>query len=112
MALGKHFLFDVSVCARVSPELINHMMTALVSQLGLTELHRHMFTHPTPQPIPGCSCVVILADSHIAAHSWPEEDAICIDLFTCGTPPNLKILKGVIVDYTGGKPKASVVRRG
>ena len=34
-----------------------------------------------PQGITG---VVLLAESHIALHSWPEYDYIAIDIFTCG----------------------------
>jgi S-adenosylmethionine decarboxylase len=28
--------------------------------------------------------VLILAESHLAIHTWPEEDRIAIDLFSCG----------------------------
>jgi len=28
--------------------------------------------------------VLILAESHLAIHTWPEEDLIAIDLFSCG----------------------------
>ena len=29
--------------------------------------------------------VLILAESHLAIHTWPEEDRIAIDLFSCGS---------------------------
>jgi S-adenosylmethionine decarboxylase len=28
--------------------------------------------------------VLILAESHLAIHTWPEEDLIAVDLFSCG----------------------------
>jgi S-adenosylmethionine decarboxylase len=28
--------------------------------------------------------VLILAESHLSVHTWPEEDLIAIDLFSCG----------------------------
>jgi S-adenosylmethionine decarboxylase len=28
--------------------------------------------------------VLILAESHLAIHTWPEEDRIAVDLFSCG----------------------------
>jgi S-adenosylmethionine decarboxylase len=28
--------------------------------------------------------VLILAESHLAIHTWPEDDLVAIDLFTCG----------------------------
>lgn len=34
-----------------------------------------------PQGITG---VVLLAESHIALHSWPELNYLAIDIFTCG----------------------------
>jgi S-adenosylmethionine decarboxylase len=29
--------------------------------------------------------VLILAESHLSVHTWPEEDLIAIDLFSCGS---------------------------
>jgi S-adenosylmethionine decarboxylase len=29
--------------------------------------------------------VLILAESHLAIHTWPEDDRIAIDLFSCGS---------------------------
>lgn len=34
-----------------------------------------------PQGVTG---VVLLAESHISIHAWPEYDYLAIDLFTCG----------------------------
>ena len=28
--------------------------------------------------------MLILAESHLSVHTWPEEDLIAIDLFSCG----------------------------
>jgi S-adenosylmethionine decarboxylase len=28
--------------------------------------------------------VLVLAESHLSLHTWPEEGRICIDLFSCG----------------------------
>lgn len=42
------------------------------------EISIHKFS---PQGITG---VVLLAESHIAIHSWPEYDYMAVDIFTCG----------------------------
>ena len=38
-----------------------------------------------PQGITG---IVLLAESHIALHSWPEFNYVAIDLYTCGDKSN------------------------
>ncbi len=32
----------------------------------------------------GVSGVVVIAESHLAVHTWPEYDYAAVDLFTCG----------------------------
>jgi S-adenosylmethionine decarboxylase len=36
----------------------------------------------------GLTGVVLLAESHIAIHTWPEINYIAIDIFTCGKKSN------------------------
>jgi S-adenosylmethionine decarboxylase len=35
-------------------------------------------------PNDALTLVLILAESHLSIHTWPEEDLIAIDLFSCG----------------------------
>lgn len=46
------------------------------------EVAIHKFS---PQGITG---VILLAESHIALHSWPEINYLAIDVFTCGDKAN------------------------
>lgn len=32
----------------------------------------------------GVTCIVLLKESHIAVHTWPEHDFVAADIFTCG----------------------------
>jgi S-adenosylmethionine decarboxylase len=41
------------------------------------------FSRFSPQ---GASGVVILAESHLAVHTWPELGFAAVDVFTCGAP--------------------------
>jgi S-adenosylmethionine decarboxylase len=36
--------------------------------------------------------VLILAESHLSIHTWPEESAIAIDLFSCGAIDGQRVL--------------------
>ena len=33
----------------------------------------------------GVSGVVVIAESHVAIHSWPEHGSAAVDIFSCGT---------------------------
>ncbi|MGO8959335.1 MAG: S-adenosylmethionine decarboxylase [Streptosporangiaceae bacterium] len=36
--------------------------------------------------------VLILAESHLSIHTWPEEDLIAIDLFSCGAIDGQRVI--------------------
>jgi S-adenosylmethionine decarboxylase len=51
--------------------------------------------------------VLILAESHLSVHTWPEESMVAIDLFSCGA-----IDGGVVIDHlVGGLRLESVTIR-
>jgi S-adenosylmethionine decarboxylase len=49
---------------------------------GATVLHSH-FHHFSPNG--GVSGVVVLAESHISIHTWPEKGYAALDIFMCGS---------------------------
>ena len=56
---------------------------------------------------------MVIAESHIALHTWPEKGYAAIDIFTCG--PTLALRKAVdyLIDaFKSGKPLLSEVSRG
>lgn len=68
----------------VAPDRINHperlqeLLNGVVDRLGLTRVseHSHYFQ-------PGVSTVIILSESHLSAHTWPEYGYIHVDIVTC-----------------------------
>jgi S-adenosylmethionine decarboxylase len=40
--------------------------------------------------------VLILAESHLSIHTWPEEDLVAIDLFSCGSIDGQRVLGELI----------------
>ncbi len=47
--------------------------------------HGHVLdTSQVTFPNGAVTLVLILAESHLSVHTWPEEDLIAIDLFSCG----------------------------
>ncbi|MBI2486657.1 MAG: S-adenosylmethionine decarboxylase proenzyme [Deltaproteobacteria bacterium] len=82
--LGRHFLVEYHRC---DPKILNDLekvkklMLEAASRSGATVLDAS-FHYFSPQ---GVSGVVVIAESHLAIHTWPEYDYAAVDIFTCGT---------------------------
>jgi len=82
-ALGKHLLLELKDC---DAGLLNDMdylreaLTGVAVLIGATVI-KDSFYQFSPQGISG---VVIIAESHISIHTWPENSYAAVDVFTCG----------------------------
>jgi S-adenosylmethionine decarboxylase len=87
---GMHLLVDLWGASNLSdPVLIDHALREAAVTSGATILHSH-FHHFSPNG--GVSGVVVLAESHISIHTWPERDFAAVDIFMCGAcDPHLAI---------------------
>ncbi len=82
-ALGRHLLVELFSCAEDILDDLGRIETfmkeaARVSGATIVESVFHRF-----QPH-GISGVVIIAESHLAIHTWPEHGYAAVDFFTCG----------------------------
>ncbi|MBO8140967.1 MAG: S-adenosylmethionine decarboxylase proenzyme [Firmicutes bacterium] len=86
-ALGRHILCEAYGC---DPEVLNDRAVverimvdaALRAGAEVREVAFHKFS---PQ---GVSGVVVISESHLAIHTWPELGYAAIDVFTCGETVN------------------------
>jgi len=82
-SLGRHLLAEFYDC---DPEMINNcalvekFMKEAAQQAGAT-IVKSVFHSFQPH---GVSGVVVIAESHLAIHTWPEYGYAAVDLFTCG----------------------------
>jgi len=82
-ALGRHLLVELYGC---DPEILNDVkkvekyMKEAALKAGST-IVQAIFHKFCPQGISG---VVVIAESHLAVHTWPEYGYAALDLFTCG----------------------------
>lgn len=44
--------------------------------------------------------VLILAESHLSIHTWPEEDLVAIDLFSCGAIDGDAVIDTLVRDLS------------
>jgi spermidine synthase len=83
VALGNHILVEFMNC---DPHIMNDVaaierdMVAAAQKAGATVINS-TFHHFSPW---GVSGVVVIQESHLAIHTWPEYGYAAVDLFTCG----------------------------
>lgn len=79
---GNHLLVEIWGGSNLDdPKTIEDALCQGAIDAGATILHAH-FHHFSPYS--GVSGVVVLAESHISIHTWPEKNYAAIDIFMCG----------------------------
>ena len=85
--LGRHLIVDYFKCPSEllnNIEKIEQFMKEAVVHAGAT-IVSSSFNRFNPFGISG---VVIIAESHLSIHTWPEYEYAAVDLFTCGQTIN------------------------
>lgn len=82
-ALGRHLVADFHGCTQDlnDPKLVMDALEKACEVSGATIISRTGH-HFSPY---GVTAVVVIAESHLAVHTWPEHNYAAVDLFTCGT---------------------------
>ncbi len=86
-ALGRHILAEVHGC---DTGILNDHATVEQIMVGAAlkagaEVREVAFHKFSPQ---GVSGVVVISESHLAVHTWPEHGYAAVDVFTCGDSVN------------------------
>ncbi len=79
---GTHLIIELWQASRLDePKFIAETLEHAARVASATVLHTHMH-HFSPNG--GVSGVVVLAESHISIHTWPERSYAAVDIFMCG----------------------------
>lgn len=55
-----------------------------VEAVGLQAVNKLFHTFPGAQGVPGgVTATVLLAESHVCLHTWPEQKAVTVDVYVC-----------------------------
>ena len=106
-ALGRHMLLELFDC---DPDAINSLdivKTSMVeaakrAQATIVDVIFHEFN-----PF-GISGVVVIAESHLAIHTWPEYRYAAVDVFSCGDTLQPQVAVEHLVEQLGAA-RTSVV---
>ena len=106
-ALGKHLLLELNDCDQ---EVLNDIdflkstMLVAANEAGATVLGEsfHQFS---PH---GVSGVVVITESHLFIHTWPEYGYVAADIFTCGDSVQPGKAAELIISKLGAKSHSIV----
>jgi S-adenosylmethionine decarboxylase proenzyme len=86
---GLHIIADLYNCQKgdllVSSENLRALCVKTCQETGLTVLgeHFYQFNGADGTQEGGATGAVVLAESHLAIHTWPERDGATLDVYVC-----------------------------
>ncbi|MEM7262669.1 MAG: adenosylmethionine decarboxylase [Planctomycetota bacterium] len=83
LTIGRHLIIELYGCDHAIIDEVGQVRRALLDAaqtIGATVVGEtfHKFA---PQ---GVSGTVVIAESHLSVHTWPERGYVAIDIYTCG----------------------------
>jgi len=82
-ALGRQILVEFYDCDNDKINDVEYIESSILAATRASKatIISHNFHKFSPH---GVSGVVVIAESHVSIHSWPEYDYAAVDIFTCG----------------------------
>ncbi|QWR76062.1 adenosylmethionine decarboxylase [Candidatus Magnetomonas plexicatena] len=111
-ALGKHLLIELRECNPSKIIDLREVTDALVgaaraAKATIVDVSFHEFN-----PF-GISGMVIIAESHLSIHTWPEYNYAAVDIFTCGDIINPDLAAKYLIDkFESKSPSVMEMKRG
>lgn len=112
-ALGTHLLVELRDCSNIAllddvkgveDEMVSAAKEARATVIGA---HFHRFE---PHGISG---VVVIAESHLSIHTWPEYGYAAVDVFTCGDVLQPSVAADYLIKkFQSKSPSLIEVKRG
>lgn len=111
-ALGCHIVAELSHCDGELLTCLETVQNAMVraAELAKAEIREVAFHRFVPH---GVSGVVVISESHLSIHTWPELGYAAIDIYTCGTSADPWLaLQYLAEQFRSQSLTTSVIERG
>ncbi len=117
---GLHITADLSgvdpaLPLMLDPEALRRLCVASAAQANLGAVAElfHRFSPAPGEQQSGITGVVLLAESHIAVHTWPELGAVTLDVYVCNLGQDNSAKAEVLTDLLvqAFAPRKSAIHR-
>lgn len=111
-ALGRQILVEYYDCKESNINDVAYIEDSLIraTKASRATIISHNFHKFSPY---GVSGVVVIAESHVAIHTWPEYNYAAVDIFTCGDTIDPWIIQEHLKEYFESKNVSSMeMKRG
>lgn len=111
MIPAKHIVLDLFGCPT---DLLNDLekiesILAKAAELAGATILKSAFHKFNPQGVTG---IIIVAESHLAIHTWPEKNYAAVDIFTCGRTNPKAACELIIKKFSPKDYQITELRRG
>jgi S-adenosylmethionine decarboxylase len=110
--VGRHLIAELTqVEPRLlaDPEAIRALLVSAAQASGATVLQANLHHFGEGMGVTG---VVLLAESHMSIHTWPEHGYAALDIFVCGECQPLRALEAVVAAFGNCAYQEKVIARG
>ncbi len=116
-SFGPHLTIDASGCDRaklVDQLALYRLLNELPAKIGMTKMTLPYVVEWLDKwaATPGFSGFVMLAESHISVHTFPDSDYVFIDIFSCRDFEVEKAKKLLMKAFGAKKATVNLVQRG
>lgn len=109
---GAHLLADlygITPDKLTDADIIETLLRNSAQAAGAVILHSHFHTFGPGQGVTG---VVLLAESHISIHTWPEFGFAAADIFMCGNSAPQRALEVIQTALQASSSSVQTIERG
>lgn len=111
-ALGRQILVEYYDCDQSKINDVSYIENSLIqaTKASSATIISHNFHKFSPY---GVSGVVVIAESHVAIHTWPEYNYAAVDIFTCGDTIDPWIIQEKLKEFfQSGNVSSMEMKRG
>ncbi|WP_186002329.1 adenosylmethionine decarboxylase [Mycobacterium sp. KBS0706] len=107
--LGSHYIGEVfGGIGMNDPNFIEITLRRCAYAAGATVLQSNFHHFPSG----GVTGIVVLSESHISIHSWPEHDYAAVDIFMCGHAKIKEAIRVLEADFMPKRLVGTTMLRG